>query len=70
MRVPILLVRGRASDVVGEDEADALLRVTPRAQAIDVPGAGHMVAGDRNDIFSGAVAEFLVKKVYGRSEKP
>jgi pimeloyl-ACP methyl ester carboxylesterase len=65
--VPMLLVRGGASDVVGEDEADALLRVAPRAQAIDVPGAGHMVAGDRNDIFSAAVAEFLIKKAYGRN---
>jgi pimeloyl-ACP methyl ester carboxylesterase len=61
--VPMLLARGGISDVVGGDEADALLRVAPRAQAIDVPGAGHMVAGDRNDTFSAAVVEFLIKKV-------
>jgi pimeloyl-ACP methyl ester carboxylesterase len=61
--VPMLLVRGGESDVVGEDEADALLRVAPRAQAVDVAGAGHMVAGDRNDIFTAAVVEFLVKNV-------
>ena len=67
MTVPMLLVRGGSSDVVGEDEADALLRVAPRAQAIDVTGAGHMVAGDRNDAFSSAVVEFLVKNV--RSEE-
>jgi hypothetical protein len=42
----MLLVRGADSDVVGEDEADALLRVAPRAEALDVAGAGHMVAGD------------------------
>ena len=62
--VPMLLVRGGISDVVGEDEADALLRVAPRAQAVDVAGAGHMVAGDRNDVFSSAVVEFLVKNVF------
>ena len=62
--VPMLLVRGGISDVVGEDEADALLRVAPRAQAVDVAGAGHMVAGDRNDVFSSAVAEFLIKNVF------
>jgi pimeloyl-ACP methyl ester carboxylesterase len=66
--VPMLLVRGGESDVVGEDEADALLRVAPRAQALDVAGAGHMVAGDRNDIFSSAVAEFLIKNVPGPAE--
>lgn len=61
--VPMLLVRGGDSDVVGTDEADALLRVAPQAQAIDVAGAGHMVAGDRNDVFSSAVADFLIKNV-------
>ena len=61
--VPMLLVRGGNSDVVGADEADALLRVAPQAQAIDVAGAGHMVAGDRNDVFSSAVADFLIKNV-------
>jgi pimeloyl-ACP methyl ester carboxylesterase len=59
-----LLVRGGDSDVVGTDEADALLRVAPQAQAIDVAGAGHMVAGDRNDVFSSAVADFLIKNVH------
>jgi pimeloyl-ACP methyl ester carboxylesterase len=62
--VPMLLVRGGNSDVVGADEADALLRVAPQAQAIDVAGAGHMVAGDRNDVFSSAVADFLIKNVH------
>jgi peroxiredoxin len=26
---------------------------------VDVSGAGHMVAGDRNDLFRDAVVEFL-----------
>jgi pimeloyl-ACP methyl ester carboxylesterase len=26
---------------------------------VDVGGAGHMVAGDRNDAFSAAIIEFL-----------
>jgi pimeloyl-ACP methyl ester carboxylesterase len=62
--VPMLLVRGGDSDVVGTGEADALLRVAPQAQAIDVAGAGHMVAGDRNDVFSSAVADLLIKNVH------
>jgi pimeloyl-ACP methyl ester carboxylesterase len=61
--VPMLLVRGGNSDVVGTDEAHALLRVAPQAESIDVAGAGHMVAGDRNDVFSSAVVDFLIKNV-------
>jgi peroxiredoxin len=57
----MLLVRGGNSDVVGADEAGALLRVAPQAQAIDVAGAGHMVAGDRNDVFADAVVDFLAR---------
>jgi pimeloyl-ACP methyl ester carboxylesterase len=29
------------------------------AEYVDVAGAGHMVAGDRNDAFTAAVIEFL-----------
>ena len=31
----------------------------PHAQLVDVAGAGHMVAGDRNDLFNDAVVNFL-----------
>jgi pimeloyl-ACP methyl ester carboxylesterase len=30
---------------------------------VGVPGAGHMIAGDRNDAFSDAVTEFLATSV-------
>ncbi len=59
--VPILLVRGRESDVVSTDGADEFLDATPHASFVDVSGAGHMVAGDRNDLFTDAVLEFLRK---------
>jgi hypothetical protein len=32
----------------------------------DVGGAGHMVAGDRNDHFAGAVVEFLARHEQNR----
>jgi pimeloyl-ACP methyl ester carboxylesterase len=57
--VPLLLVRGRLSDVVAEEDARAFLAVVPHARYVDVSGAGHMVAGDRNDRFTRAVLEFL-----------
>ena len=31
----------------------------PHARFVDVSGAGHMVAGDRNDLFTEAVIGFL-----------
>ncbi len=57
--VPLLLVRGRASDLVSEAKAEQFLREHPQAQFADVSGAGHMVAGDRNDAFTDAVVSFL-----------
>lgn len=59
VRAPTLLVRGRMSDVVSEEGARAFLALVPHAEYVDVSGAGHMVAGDRNDVFTSAVADFL-----------
>jgi pimeloyl-ACP methyl ester carboxylesterase len=59
LRVPTLLVRGRMSDLVSEEAARDFLELVPHARFADVSGAGHMVAGDRNDVFSDAVVEFL-----------
>ena len=57
--VPALLVRGRQSDVLSEEGARQTLELMPQARYVDVGGAGHMVAGDRNDAFNDAVIEFL-----------
>ncbi len=59
LTVPTLLVRGRTSDLLSEEGAKQFLSITPRAQLVDVAGAGHMVAGDRNDLFNDAVVRFL-----------
>ncbi|MAW92428.1 MAG: alpha/beta hydrolase [Acidimicrobiaceae bacterium] len=56
---PMLLVRGRLSDLVTEVEAAEFLKEFPDASYVDVSGAGHMVAGDKNDIFTQAVIDFL-----------
>ena len=57
--IPTLLVRGRMSDLLSEEGAQELLELVPHAQLADVAGAGHMVAGDRNDAFNDAVVTFL-----------
>jgi pimeloyl-ACP methyl ester carboxylesterase len=59
LTLPTLLIRGRQSDVLSEEGARQLLSLTPHARYVDVSGAGHMVAGDRNDSFNDAVVEFL-----------
>jgi pimeloyl-ACP methyl ester carboxylesterase len=59
--VPMLLVRGQMSDLVTQDRADAFLARFPQIEFVDVAGAGHMVAGDRNDVFAEAVVEFLAR---------
>ena len=59
LTLPVLLVRGRMSDLLSEEGARELLELVPHARMADVAGAGHMVAGDRNDRFSEAVLTFL-----------
>jgi pimeloyl-ACP methyl ester carboxylesterase len=59
LTIPTLLVRGRVSDLLSEEGAQELMRLVPHAQMVDVAGAGHMVAGDRNDLFNDAVVNFL-----------
>jgi pimeloyl-ACP methyl ester carboxylesterase len=59
LTVPTLLVRGRVSDLLSEEGAREFLQLAPHAQMVDVSGAGHMVAGDRNDLFNDAVVAFL-----------
>ena len=61
LQLPTLLVRGGLSDVLSEEGAQAFLQICPSASYVNVKGAGHMVAGDRNDIFADAVIEFLKK---------
>jgi pimeloyl-ACP methyl ester carboxylesterase len=64
--VPMLLVRGQMSDLVSQERADEFLARFPQVEFVDVCGAGHMVAGDRNDLFAGAVLHFLSRHADAR----
>lgn len=57
--IPALLVRGASSELVKEAHAKEFLELVPHAEYVDVSGARHMVAGDRNDHFSSAVLSFI-----------
>lgn len=61
--VPMLLVRGQISDLVSQERAAEFLARFPQVEFTDVRGAGHMVAGDRNDIFAEAVLDFLARHI-------
>lgn len=56
--LPVLLVRGLSSDVVSDAGVEAFRLMLPRLELLDVAGAGHMVAGDRNDAFNDGVIAF------------
>ena len=57
--VPTLLVRGGRSELVSPEAVDEFCRLVPHAKFVDVSDAGHMVAGDKNDVFACAVMDFL-----------
>lgn len=59
LHMPVLLVRGRVSDLLSAEGAREFLALVPQAEFVDVEGAGHMVAGDRNDAFNSAIVDFL-----------
>ncbi len=59
LKCPVQLVRGGRSELVSEDHAREFLDMVPHARFVDVSEAGHMVAGDKNDIFGQAVLSFV-----------
>lgn len=67
VRIPALLVRGLSSDIVSEEGVQEFRAHLPQLEVFDVAGAGHMVAGDRNDAFNAGVAGFLARSLPPRA---
>ncbi len=65
VHIPTLLVRGLNSDIVGDAGVAEFKRALPQLEVFDVAGAGHMVAGDRNDAFNHGVVGFLRRHLPG-----
>ncbi|MBD8524970.1 alpha/beta fold hydrolase [Pseudomarimonas arenosa] len=59
IEVPVLLISGGRSDLIGEAEVAHFLELVPHAQHRRIEQATHMVAGDQNDAFTDAIVEFL-----------
>lgn len=67
IRVPVLLLSGSDSDVVSRTTIAEFLDLVPQARHVVVPRATHMVAGDRNDLFTDAVLSFVRTLPQGRN---
>lgn len=57
--LPTLLIRGMRSDIVTDANVAEFRQLLPTLEVTDVPGAGHMVAGDDNAVFSRSALSFL-----------
>ena len=59
LTIPILLIRGKLSDVVSPEGVKDFLAKVPNAEFVELSDAGHTAAGDDNDAFSDAVVQFV-----------
>ena len=59
LEIPILLIRGRLSDVVSEEGVKHFLKTVRHAEFVELSDAGHTAAGDDNDAFSEVVVQFV-----------
>ena len=59
LTIPILLIRGKLSDVVSTEGVKDFLAKVPEAEFVELSDAGHTAAGDDNDAFSEAVVKFV-----------
>lgn len=61
LTIPILLIRGKLSDVVSAEGVQDFLEKVPAAEFVELPDAGHTAAGDDNDAFSQVVVDFVTR---------
>jgi pimeloyl-ACP methyl ester carboxylesterase len=59
LTIPILLIRGKLSDVVSPEGVKDFLKKVPHAEFVELSDAGHTAAGDDNDAFTEAVVQFV-----------
>jgi len=62
LKIPVLLIRGKLSDVVSPEGVQHFLATVPHAEFVELSDAGHTAAGDDNDAFSDVVVEFVASR--------
>jgi pimeloyl-ACP methyl ester carboxylesterase len=65
LKIPVLLIRGKLSDVVSPEGVRHFLDTVPRAEFAELSNAGHTAAGDDNDAFSDVVVDFVRRVTTG-----
>jgi pimeloyl-ACP methyl ester carboxylesterase len=66
--IPVLLVRGSKSELVNDEAVADFKQLAPHGEFEDVIGAGHMIVGDRNDVFAQTLDRFLQKLERGEAK--
>ena len=61
LTIPVLLIRGKLSDVVSPEGVRHFLATVPNAEFVELSEAGHTAAGDDNDAFSDVVTTFVTR---------
>jgi pimeloyl-ACP methyl ester carboxylesterase len=61
LTIPVLLIRGKLSDVVSPEGVRHFLDTVPNAEFVELSDAGHTAAGDDNDAFSNIVVTFVTR---------
>jgi pimeloyl-ACP methyl ester carboxylesterase len=61
LTIPVLLIRGKLSDVVSPEGVQHFLATVPNAEFVELSDAGHTAAGDDNDAFSDVVVTFVTR---------
>ena len=59
LTIPVMLIRGKLSDVVSLEGVEHFLATVPNAEFVELSNAGHTAAGDDNDAFSDVVVGFV-----------
>lgn len=63
LKIPTLLVRGTASEMIDQRSIDLFRELVPHAECVDIEGAGDTIVGDRYDAFDTVILEFLERVV-------
>jgi pimeloyl-ACP methyl ester carboxylesterase len=61
LQIPLLLIRGKLSDVVSTEGVNDFLQKVPHTEFVELSGAGHTAAGDDNNAFTEVVVQFVAR---------
>lgn len=63
LKLPTLIVRGAESELSTPDSIKALAASIADAEAVEIEGAGHLVAAEQGEAFNAVLLEFLERRI-------